>query len=175
MKTATKLFTFTALFLAMFTTANAQMTDVSRGVRLGIGLNGGITEKNSPFKNGYGADLRLDFQLMKNVALTATGGYTRLTRENGGDAYDFIPAKGGIKVYPLTVTGFYALGEIGAGFGIKKDSKTSLLWSGGIGYEWTKGLDISTRYEAYSQDSASSTYVPYNGQFALRLAYAFKL
>ncbi|WP_316811995.1 hypothetical protein [Pedobacter heparinus] len=175
MKRATKLFTFTALFMAAFVTANAQMTNLSRGVRLGIGINGGIAEKNSPFKNGYGADLRLDFELMENLSITATGGYTRLAWENGGGDYDFIPAKGGIKIYPFDATGFYTLGEIGAGFGIEEGAKTSLLWSGGIGYEWVKGLDISTRYEAYSQNSASTTYVPYNGQFALRLAYAFKL
>ena len=177
MKTTTKFFAIAAALLAVNTTGlKAQSTDMEKplGVRLGVGVSGGVAAKGSPFEYGFGADARLQFDLSKELSLTATGGYTRLmAKDNSGEDYDFIPAKGGIKVFPIG--NMYALGEIGAGFGIKEDSKTSLIWSGGIGYAWNNGLDISARYEGYSQDSASSTYRPYNGQFALRLAYGFKL
>lgn len=177
MKTPVKLFAIAAVALTTLSFgAKAQTTeslDANKGVRFGFGISGGITEKGSPFKNGFGADARFQFDLSNYVSLTATGGYTKLTKEKNGNDYDFIPAKGGVKVFPIK--GVYGLGEIGAGFGIKKDSKTSLLWSGGLGYEWKSGWDLGVRYEAYSQDSFSSTYVPYNGQFALRLAYGFKL
>lgn len=178
MKTTTKFFAIAAVALATFASTGLKAQTMgnmysNKGVRFGIGISGGITDDDSAFKNGLGADLRFQFDLSNYVSITATGGYTRLTLENGGDPYEFIPAKGGVKVFPIK--GFYGLGEAGAGFGIKKDAKTSLIWSGGVGYEWTSGLDISARYEGYSQDSSSNTYVPYTGQYALRLAYSFKL
>ncbi|MHA4895155.1 hypothetical protein ACXZ1K_10400 [Pedobacter sp. PWIIR3] len=175
MKTITKFFTVAAVALAIGTTnANAQSMDRTTGVRLGFGVSGGVAEKGSPFEYGVGADARLQFDLSKELSITATGGYTRLmAKDNMGDDYDFIPAKGGVKIFPIG--NMYTMGEIGAGFGIKDGSKTSLIFGGGLGYAWNGGVDISVRYEGYKQDSASSTYRPQNGQFALRLAYGFKL
>lgn len=181
MKITTKFFALAAVALSTFAVSGLKAQtesgmDPNKGVRFGIGISGGITDKDvSPFKNGLGADARLQFDLSNYVSITATGGYTRLMARDNGTDYDFIPAKGGVKVFPLTVKGFYGAAEAGAGFGIKKDAKTSFIWSSGIGFEWKNGLDLSARYEGYSQDSASSTYVPYNGQYALRLAYGFKL
>lgn len=175
MKTITKLFTIAAVALTVgSTSAQAQSMERTKGVRLGFGVSGGVAEKNSPFEYGIGADARLQLDLSKELSLTATGGYTRLmAKDNMGDDYDFIPAKGGVKIFPIG--NMYAMGEIGAGFGIKEDSKTALIFGGGLGYAWSSGIDISARYEGYKQDSASSTYRPQNGQFALRLAYGFKL
>ncbi len=176
MKTITKILSIAAVALTIASTnADAQsMSGRTPGVRLGFGVNGGVAEKGSPFEYGVGADARLQLDMTKDVAITATGGYTRLmAKDNMGDDYDFIPAKGGVKVFPFA--GFYGMGEIGAGFGIKDGSKTALIYGGGIGYEWLGGIDISARYEGYKQDSASSTYRPQTGQFALRIAYGFKL
>ncbi len=175
MKTITKFFTMAAVALAIGTTsASAQSMDRTKGVRLGFGVSGGVAEKGSPFEYGVGADARLQFDLSKELSITATTGYTRLMAKNYmGDDYDFIPAKGGVKIFPIG--NMYTMGEIGAGFGIKSGSKTSLIFGGGLGYAWNHGVDVSVRYEGYKQDSSSSTYRPQNGQFALRLAYGFKL
>jgi opacity protein-like surface antigen len=175
MKTITKIFSIAAVAFAIGTTsANAQSMDRTTGVRLGFGINGGVAEKGSPFDYGVGADARLQFDLTKELSIMATGGYTRLmAKDNMGDDYDFIPAKGGVKIFPIG--NMYTFGEIGAGFGIKDGSKTSLIFGGGLGYAWNGGVDISARYEGYKQDSSSSTYRPQNGQFALRIAYGFKL
>ena len=177
MKTTTK---FLAIALALSTLSlsavNAQSVEPlkeGKGVRVGIGASGGITSESSPFDYGLGADLRLQWDLSNYVSVLGTGGYTRLFgKENNAD-YDFIPAKGGVKVFPIG--NMYALGEIGAAFAIKEGSKTALIWSGGVGYEFKNGLDLGFRYESYQQDSASSTYVPQTGQYALRIAYGFKL
>lgn len=178
MKTTTKFFAIASLAVASVISTNAQaqtMETMGRetGVRLGIGISGGITEDNSPFKMGAGADLRLQVDMSKELSLTATSGYTRMFGRGELPDYDFIPAKGGVKVFPFKA--LYGLGEIGAGFGIKDGSKTSLIWSAGIGHAWSNGLDISARYEGYQQDSSSSTYTMATGQYALRIAYGFKL
>ncbi|RZL39895.1 MAG: hypothetical protein EOO93_31600 [Pedobacter sp.] len=175
MKTITKLFTIAAAVVTLATTtASAQRSDDPKGVRLGIGISGGVSDKGSPFEYGVGADARLQLDLSRELSITATGGYTRLmAKDNMGEDYDFIPAKGGVKIFPIG--NMYTLGEIGAGFAIKEGSKTSLIYSAGLGYAWTSGVDVSVRYEGYKQDSSSITYRRENGIFALRLAYGFKL
>ncbi|WP_316788158.1 hypothetical protein [Pedobacter frigoris] len=175
MKTVTKLFAVAAALVTFATTnLHAQSTEVAKGVRLAIGVSGGVAEKGSPFEYGLGADLGFQFGLSKEVAITATGGYTTMMAKDNGTDYNFIPVKGGIKVFPQ-IGGMYLLGEAGAGFATKDGGKTSLIWSGGLGYQFNGGFDIGARYEGYKQDAASTTYQPYNGQFALRLAYGFKL
>jgi hypothetical protein len=71
----------------------------------------------------------LQLDLTKQVSITAIGGYTRLIAKDNGTDYDFIPAKGGIKVFPIG--SMYALGEIGAGFAIKDNSNTLISSTGG--------------------------------------------
>jgi len=176
MKTSTKLFTIAALAIFASTGLNAQTVEplkASKGFHLGFGVSGGKTNDASPFDYGLGADARLQLDMSNYVSLTATGGYTKLFGKDNNLDYDFIPAKGGVKVFPIG--NMFLLGEIGAGFAIKDGSKTSLIWSGGLGYEWNNGLELSARYEGYEQDSASSTYTRANGQYGIRLAYSFKL
>jgi hypothetical protein len=122
-----------------------------------------------------GADIRLQWDLSPYVALTGSGGYTRLMMRDGSplEDYHFIPAVGGVKVFPISR--MYITGLLGAGFGIQDGSKTSFIFGGGTGYEWNNGFELGVRYEGYQQDSSSSTYQPINGQFALRLGYNFKL
>jgi len=180
MKTITKLFTVTLLAGSLFsaTSSNAQTMPMSGEMtgpkfKIGVGVSGGITNSDSPFSYALGADLKLQLDLMKYVSITASGGYTRLMEKEGGliASYDFIPAIGGVKIYPAK--DFYFTGFMGAGFAIKDGSKTSFIYGGGLGYEMDKGLEIGVRYEAYQQDVASSTYQPVNGQYALRVGFNF--
>ena len=57
---------------------------------------------------------------------------------------------------------------------IQDGAKTNFIYSGGLGYEFG-GFDAGIRYEGYVNDSASTTYFRKTGQYALRLAYNFKL
>ena len=163
------------LFMFSATATQAQTREDAKGVRLGIGISGGTTTKKSPFEYAYGADLGFQFELSRELALTATGGYTSFKAKDGqGEDYNFIPVKAGVKVYPQ-IGGLYLSGEAGFGFGTEKDSKESFIYSGGIGYQTAGGFDIGARYEGVTQQRTSNTFRPQNGQFALRLAYSFKL
>lgn len=176
MKKVTSIFAIAAgLFMFTATASQAQTREDAKGVRLGIGLNGGVTTDKSPFDYAYGADLGFQFELSRELALTATGGYTSYKAKDGqGEDYNLIPVKGGVKVFPQ-IGGLYLSGEAGVGIGTKKDAKESFIYSGGIGYQTAGGFDIGARYEGVTQQKASTTYRPQNGQFALRLAYSFKL
>ena len=183
MKTTTKKIAI-ALFAVITLTAfnlkaqDNMMSTTSSGMafKVGIGAGAGITTSNSPFSFATGADLRLQWDLSKDVALTASGGYTRLFNKDSFPAladYDFIPAIGGVKVF--AIKRMYLAANVGAGFAIKDGSKTSFIFGGGTGYEWDNGFELGVRYEGYQQDSSSLTYQPVNGQFAVRLGYNFKL
>lgn len=174
MKNLAKVLTIaSSLFIFTAATAQAQTRTNERNLRFGVGVSAGITTPHSPFKAAYGADLGFQWDLIKELAWTATAGYTKYqTRDGQGPDYNIIPVKGGIKMYPQ-LGGLYVSGEAGAGFATKESGKTSFIYSGGIGYQTKGGLDIGTRYEGATQQYASSEYRPQNGQFALRLAYNF--
>jgi opacity protein-like surface antigen len=181
MKTTTKLFLVAVTTTAFLASSNvkAQTTtmttmDNGMGFKIGIGVSAGITRDQSPFSYALGADVKLQYDLSTYVALTASGGYTRLFPRDNFPAladYDFIPAIGGVKVFPIKR--MFIAGNIGAGFAIKDGSKTSLIFGGGTGYEFNNGLELGIRYEGYQQDSSSSTYQRVNGQYALRIGYNF--
>lgn len=182
MKTITKFFAIAATAVASFTatSANAQtmtttdatMMNDGMGFKIGVGVSGGLFRDDSPMDYAYGADLKLQWDLTPYVAITGSGGYTKLMAKNNGIDVDFIPAKGGVKVFPIKR--MYLATELGAGFAIQDGAKTNFIYGGGLGYEFG-GFDVGLRYEGYTNDSGSTTYFPKTGQYALRLGYNFKL
>lgn len=180
MKTFTKLFTAAAIAATFFTASSVKAQDMmtmpmnnGMAFKVGVGVSGGVFRKQSQFKNAYGADLRLQWDLMKNVALTASGGYTKLMGRNNSLDVDFIPVIGGVKVF--AIERFYLQGNAGAGLAIQNGAKTNFIYGGGVGYEWKNGFELGARYEGYTNDSGSTTYFPKTAQYALRLGYNFKL
>jgi len=185
MKTTTQIFAIAGIAFATFITTNVQaqtdmmvpaapMKSYGMDFKIGVGASVGTTTHNSPFSYALGADVRIQWNLSKELALTASGGYTRLFPKDNFPAlqdYDFIPAIGGVKVY--AIKRMYLAANVGAGFAIQDGSKTSFIFGGGTGYEWDNGLDLGVRYEGYQQDGTSSTYQPVNGQFAFRVGYNF--
>jgi opacity protein-like surface antigen len=154
-------------------TTTSTSTSTGMDLKIGIGASASITDGNSPFSYGIGADVRVTWKLAPAVAITASGGYTRLVARDNSlvPAYSYIPAVGGVKIYPIS--GMYLNGFAGAGFAVKDGSKTSFLFGGGTGYEWENGLELGVRYEGNQQNSASVTYQSIVSQYALRVGYNF--
>lgn len=182
MKTITKFFAAAAAAVAIFTTTNlqAQTTDMSTmsstsgmAFKIGVGVNAGIFPDKSEMDYGYGADLRLQYDLTPFVAVTASGGYTRLKWKNSPLKFQFIPLVGGVKVFPIER--MYLSGEAGTGLAIEDNANMNFIYGGGLGYEWKNGLDLGVKYEGYVNNSSSALYFMRTGQFNLRLAYNFKL
>jgi len=182
MKTTTK---FTAAFLfalALFTFNGAKAQETTsasydQGFRLGFGLNGGYSTED-PYKAAIGGDVRLQYDLTKRYSITLTTGYNHIfVSESDGKDLGFIPVKAGLKAFVWNDQ-FYLTGEAGAAFSVANNyNQTSLLLSPGIGYA-TKYIDISARYEHYSDfKTINNDGTPGQGfgQVALRLAYGFKL
>jgi hypothetical protein len=184
MKKLTRFLSFSALAVFLSFNANAQMP------KLGIGLNAGVPTTNDYYKIALGADLRLQFNVAKQLSIPVTVGYTNFVgKEIDYSAillpagvpypdkfpnYAFIPVKAGLKYFfDPSGSGLYGLAEVGAAIGLTKNSKVGFLYSPALGYSWSTGLDLGVKYEAIS--SAIKTNKDNIGQIALRVAYGFKL
>ncbi|WP_316825203.1 hypothetical protein [Pedobacter miscanthi] len=183
MKTITKLFATSLTALAILTTSNLKAqtmgttepmtTGSGMAFKIGAGVNYGIFPDRSEMDYGYGADVRLQYDLSPFVAVTASGGYTRLKWKGSPLKFEFIPVMGGVRVFPIER--MYLATELGSGLAIKDGANMNFIYTGGLGYEWKNGLDLGVKYEGYVNNSSSDLYFMKTGQFNLRLGYNFKL
>ncbi|MFC4210830.1 hypothetical protein ACFOWA_06540 [Pedobacter lithocola] len=180
MRTITKIFAV-ASAVAIFATSNLQaqttstpmMTTNGMAFKVGVGVQGGLFPDKSEMDYGYGADLKLQYDLSKDVAVYASGGYTKLKWKGSPLNFEFIPVMGGVKAF--VIDRMYLTGGAGTGLAVKEGAEMNFIYTGGVGYEWTNGLEIGAKYEGYVNNSASDLYFMKTGQFALRLGYNFKL
>ena len=155
---------------------DAEATNYDQGFKMGVGITGGYVF-NDPYGLALGADARLQYDLNKRYSLTLTTGFTNLFVDGKKNDLGFIPAKAGFKAF-IWEDQFYVMGEAGAAFAVTNSyDKTSLLLAPSIGYA-TKYIDLSLRYEHYSDFvklNSNGTTGKGFGQLALRLAYGFDL
>lgn len=183
MKIKEKMKTLTVIAIALFFAQNAtaqeienKATNYDQGFRLGFGVGGGYVF-DDPYDFALGGDVRLQYDLSKRYSLTLTTGFTNLFVNGKNNDLGFIPAKAGFKAF-FWEDQFYAMGEAGAGFAVTNNyDQTTLILSPSIGYA-TKYIDISLRYEHYSDFPAlksNGAVGEGTGQLGVRIAYAFKL
>jgi hypothetical protein len=160
------LFVF-AITLLFANNSQAQETkNFDQGFRLGIGLNGGLPTNNDTYNWSLGGDVRLQYDLSKKTSVTLTTGFTNLFIDQNVKDLGFIPIKAGFKAF-VWEDQFYILGEVGGGIAVTNGyDKNTYIWAPGIGYV-NKAIDVSLRYEAYTEYDTD--------QIALRVAYGFKL
>jgi len=158
-----------AIALFFYATTSAQQkekTNYDQGFRLGFGLNAGVPTDEDFYNYALGADARLQYDLSKKTSLILTTGFTNLFKSNDRPDLGIIPVKAGFKAF-VWEDRFYVLGEVGGAFAVtNKSNQHTYLYAPGIGYA-TKYVDISVRYEGYTEYDTN--------QIALRLAYGFKL
>lgn len=138
--------------------------------RLGIGLDLGLPAQ-SDYDFAIGGVLSLERDFSEFVAGTLSAGYTNISLDDNTANFDnvgFIPIKAGVKIFPGRP--FYFSAEAGAAFNTNNEGLgTAFTYSGGVGFLFRNGLDLSLRFEDYVRDS----YDP--SLFALRIAYGLKL
>lgn len=155
---------------------NADTKNYDQRFKLGVGINAGLVF-DDPYDFALGADARLQYDLSKRYSITLTTGFSNLFVSGQDNDLGFIPAKAGFKAFVWNDQ-FYVMGEVGAAFAVTNDyDKTSLLIAPSIGYA-TKYIDISLRYEHYSdfqKINNNGTVSDGVGQLGVRLAYGFEL
>ena len=167
--------TAAAIVFGIATTSAQEANNYDQGFRLGFGINGGLP-LNDPYDFSLGADARLQYDLSKKYSLTLTTGFSNLFISGDDNDLGYIPLKAGFKAFVLKDQ-LYLMGEAGAAFAVTNGyNKTSFLLSPAIGYA-TDIIDISLRYEHFSDFPVLKNDVVQDGlgQVSLRLAYGFKL
>lgn len=166
---------FSTQTFAQDTSIPTPVENYDQGFKLGIGVSGGYVTDDL-YDWALGGDIRLQYDFSKRTSITLTTGFTNMFIGNDIDDLGFIPAKAGFKVF-WWEDEFYAMAEAGAAFPVTNDYSgavdNSLLLSPSIGWA-NKYLDLSLRYEHYTdfptEDGGTGV-----GQFALRIAYGFRL
>ncbi len=98
---------------------------------------------------GAGATLKGEYVFSRHAAVTAASGYYRMPGRRALVAMQGIPLKAGIRYY---LGNFYASGEAGILFLTAGDTRSSFLWSAGLGdkIRWgSRTVDVGIRHEAW--------------------------
>jgi hypothetical protein len=155
------LVTFSSCLL-MAATASAQ-----NSWKVGFGVNSGPATGEA-FKYTLDGDIRAEKRLSTSVTGTLSAGFTHFFEKDHfrgfslyGSPYNVIPVKAGIKYF--VGHQFYLGGELGAGFAFEQWG-TSFIWSPSAGLAFNNGLDLSLRYEDFTQSPATKA-------VSLRLGY----
>lgn len=134
---------------------------------------------------GFGASLKAEVGVATKYAITAASGYNVfIGRRYLGvrtQNLEAVPAKLGFKYYSSPE--FYLEAQAGAAFYTNGDTKTSFIWSPGIGTYFKTGnnknkIDFGLRYEAWSSPRAGNIANVKSTSFGfigLKLGYSFGL
>src|SRR6187551_233747 len=118
MRITTTIKSVLVLAVALLFANNSQAQETKSfnpGLRLGIGLNGGLPTEKHDYDWSLGGDVRLQYDFTQKASLTLTTGFTNLFIDPNVDDLGFIPVKAGFKAF-VAGDQFYVLGEVGGGF-----------------------------------------------------------
>lgn len=180
MKNSTKFLASAVAAVAIFFSTNASAQ------KIGVGANVGIPTSDL-YGFAAGVDVRIQFDVTKQLSVPVATGYNHFFAKddarfvpNAGAPiqelpdYGYIPVKTGLKYFfDPSGSGIYAMGEVGAAFGVSDHAKTTFLYAPTLGYSWSSGLDLGLKYE--NTGKAVDGLGNESGQIALRIAYGFKL
>lgn len=164
------------------TTTTTSSSSPADHAHLSAGLDGGVTIGGirPSSKAVVGASVQYEIPIATNTLFTVSAGYSyllftdakkRMIRafEDPKSGASFIPMKVGLKYY--VSNGFFVEGQAGVVFAIKSKSTnanydTAFAWSSGAGYTFKNGIELSARYENWSNSGVIS-------QATSRMAYRF--
>jgi hypothetical protein len=153
--------------------STAQILGVKRytnDTRIDVGVSMGFPTIYA-FKSVVGADVRLQKDFSPSIAGLANVGFSYFLQSDApilsqytGNSL-FLPIRTGAKVF-LTEK-LYVTGGIGTAFRTRPQISTSFLHSEGVGFEFSRGIDVGLGYESFTQFDVAKV--------ALKVAYAFHL
>ena len=104
---------------------------------------------NQQLSTGAGATLKGEYVFSRHTAFTLASGYYWMPAKQSATALQGIPVKTGIRYY---LGNFYAAGEAGLLLVTSGTTRSSFLWSAGLGDKITWGkrtIDVGLRHEAW--------------------------
>ncbi len=151
-----------------------------RGFKVGGGLSVAVpvTKSLNDYSIGVGFDLLAHYGVTDQVAITGDVGYTTLFAKNkDAKAFNLIPIRAGIRVYPSSKI------YLGAQAGVANmkfagtSSQTNFAYAVGGGFRMDNKLDIGLNYEGSSLKYPATALTPASsssfGYLGIRLGYFF--
>jgi hypothetical protein len=168
------LFVFAVAMCATASTFAQSESGVGRPT-LSIGLEGGLPvgDFNKLFKLGIGGSVKGALPVATDLDLTLSAGYISFSGKSfpAGklSAFNTIPIKAGVR-YRFS-GGPYVEPQLGYTRASMKDagSDGAFTYAANVGYMFSPVLDLGVRYEAFSKNSSTTSFV------GARLAYSFSL
>jgi len=174
-----KLLLLTAISgILAFSSASAQSGNdpAMSGPKLGVGVEFGLPvgDFGDVFNLGVGGSLVYQHPIAANLNLTGSAGYISFkSKEVLGFTTSFgtIPVKAGLRYF--FAENFYGGAELGAAFSTEDGGGTAFAYAPGIGVEFPvadkAAIDLGVRYEGWSRDSNTMSFV------GIRAAFNFGL
>lgn len=182
-----KIVLLTAIFLAAVFCGFAQQSkfsDFSFGLDAAVPLRA----ESQIFNAAVGGSFQYQYKLRENLYASAIGGFEtfavikKLLAPDIPSNYNYVPLKAGLKYY--AIAGLYAEAVAGESIYLQHGGGHGFDFAPGIGYSFSKGFEISARYEEWKQLPENHIQGTYDqsgpfvkagtfGQFAIRLAVRF--
>jgi hypothetical protein len=148
---------------------------------LSIGVEGALPLGDFSDRNkfGIGGSAKFAFPVAPDLDLTLSAGYISFAGKNITPGVNFaklntIPIKAGVRY--RAASGLYVEPQLGytsykatKGFGASNNSSGAFTYAANIGYTIGNGVDFGVRYEAFSKNEVTTSFV------GARLAYSFSL
>ncbi|WP_432713334.1 hypothetical protein [Pedobacter sp.] len=161
-----------------FSSASAQNAKdpAMNGQKLGVGVEFGLPVGNfgDIYNLGVGGSLVYQVPVAANLNFTGSAGYISFkSKEMAGLTHSFgtIPVKAGLRYF--FAENFYGGAELGAAFSTEDGGGTAFAYAPGIGVEFPvankAAIDLGVRYEGWSRDSHTSSFI------GIRAAFNFGL
>jgi len=147
----------------------------TQGTDLSIGVEAGVPTRDfaDGWKLGLGGSAKVAFNVVNNGYITVNAGYISFAGKGTGitslPSLNLIPLKAGFR---YNFGGFYVEPQLGWTIAKLKgsdNSEASFTWAPNVGVMIHKVIDLSARYESFSNDGNTTAHVGF------RLAYNFNL
>jgi hypothetical protein len=155
-----------------------------------FGLDAAVPVKaeSQIFNAAIGGSLQYQYKIRKNLYASAVAGFEsfavikNLLSPDIPSTYNYVPLKAGLKYY--AIWGLYGEALAGESIYLQHGGGSGFDFAPAIGYSFSKGFELSARYEEWKQlpeNHIQGTYYPSGpfvkastfGQFAIRLAVRF--
>jgi len=144
---------FVLFVMAVMVNAQTKNDSTSKiGIGGMIGLPTGVM--STGYNLAYGFDLKAEFGVAPNLAITLSAGYLNWVGKSGyGGTTSLIPALGGLKCYFSDKV--YGSAEAGLSFSTNSGGGNAFTFSPGVGYKVTDKFDVMLKYQDASKNGVS--------------------
>jgi Outer membrane protein beta-barrel domain len=142
---------------------SAEVGDFKFGIGATFGLPLGDIKSASGFV--YGADLKGEYTVASNLAVSLSAGYIKFSPKSGYETNGIIPILAGGKYH--FSENIYGQAQLGMSISTASGGGSAFTYAPSIGYDINENFNVELRYQAASKGGGTSSF------FGLRIGRTF--